>query len=91
MLEVIRRYREMRPASVLVIVVALIIGGFNLHRASGFGSQVEQAHVAAEKTLATTDASLARFGDPDFTKADASTLKSIETQDQRGHSTLLTP
>ena len=78
MLEVIRRYREMRPASVLVIVVALIFGGYNVHRALGFGSQVDQAPVVAAKTFATTDSRLARFGGPVFTKADASNRTSVD-------------
>jgi len=78
MLEVIRRYREMRLASVLVIVAALLVGGYNVHRALGVGSHVEQASLAAEKLPSSGNSSRAQFGDPVFTKADASTLKSVE-------------
>ncbi len=78
MLELLRRYRELRPVSVLVFVAALLVGGYNVHRALGFGSHVEQASLAAEKLPLSGDINLDQFGDPVLTKADVSTLKSLE-------------
>ncbi len=78
MLEVIRRYREMRPASVLVIVAALLVGGYNVHRALGIGSHTEQTSFAAEAMPSSGESGVGRFGDAVYTKADASTLKSVE-------------
>ena len=78
MLGMLRRYREMRPASVLVIVAALIVGSYNVHRALGFGSHAEQASLAAKKLPLSGDISLDQFGNLGFSKADASTLKSVE-------------
>ncbi len=78
MLGMLRRYREMRPASVLVIVAALIVGSYNVHRALGFGSRTEQASLAAEKLRSSGDISLDWLGDPVLTKAEVSTLKSVE-------------
>ncbi len=69
-----RRYRELRPASVLVVFAALTFCGYNVHRALGFGSHVEQASLAAENLPSSGDINLDQFGDPVLTKADASTL-----------------
>ena len=78
MFDLIRRYRELRPASVLVVVAALIVGSYNVHRALGFGSRTEQASLAAEKLQSSGDISLDWLGDPVITKAEVSTLKSVE-------------
>ena len=78
MLDLLRRYREMPPSSVLVVVAALVFGGYNFHRALGFGSRTEQASLAAEKLPLSRDSSQAKFGDPVLTKAEVSTLKSVE-------------
>jgi hypothetical protein len=78
MFDVLRRYREMRPASVLVIFAALMFCGYNVHRALGFGSHAEQASLAAVKLPLSGDINLDQFGDPVLTKVDASTLKSVE-------------
>ena len=78
MFDLLRRYRELRPASVLVIVAALIVGSYNVHRALGFGSHAEQASLTAEKLPSSRDISQDQFEDPVLTKADVSTLKSVE-------------
>ncbi len=78
MFDVLRRYREMRPASVLVIFAALIFCGYNVHRALGFGSHTEQASLGAEKLPSSSGSSLDQFEDLVLTNADLSTLKSVE-------------
>ena len=78
MLDLLRRYREMPPSSVLVVVAALVFGGYNFHRALGFGSHAEQASLGAEKLPSSSGSSLDQFGDLVLTNADLSTLKSVE-------------
>ena len=64
----------------LVIFTALILCGYNVHRALGFGSPAEQASLAAEKLPSSGGSSLDQFGDLVLTNADLPTLKSVEKQ-----------
>jgi hypothetical protein len=63
----------------------LAFGGYNVHRALGFGSPKEPSAVEATAVGATSQAmpvstaGLAEFGDAVFTKAEASVPKSVET------------